>query len=249
MTVWSGDIRSGWTGSILALLIRRTRDRGIDTPRERPIRASRLEASAFRVRIRRVRSAPPATFGRHDRHHVSPTHARRRELRPRARVTRPAVRRRLLRGHQLDHDLLPSRLPGARGVPRPPPVLRVRGGGGTRRVPALPPLPARARAGAGPGGCRAPGGAGGGAPHRGRSAQRARRRPARARARRGRAPASPRDGARARRLAGRAGADPPPAPRQVPADRYGAAGDPGRVRERLPEPAPVQRRCSRSATA
>ena len=62
--------------------------------------------------------------------------------------------------------------------------------------------------------------------------------------------ASPaRAGAPARRVAGGAGADPPPAPRQATARRDVAAGHADRVRQRLPEPAPVQLRVPRAIPA
>ena len=79
-------------------------------------------------------------------------------------------------------------------------------------------------------------------PDRRGRAQRPGRGGAGARAGRGRAPSPARDGAGARRVAGRAGADPPPAPRQVPAGRHRPAGDAGRVRQRISEPPPVQLR-------
>ena len=143
-----------------------------------------------------------------------------------------------------DHGhLLPADLPGAHAGPRPLPVLPRRDAGRGGGLPLVLPLPARAGAGRRARGCAVARGRQRHAPHRrGRAvARRQRRRPG-ARAGRLGAPPAPRD-------AGRAGRQPAGPGRVAAAGagaaahrRHGAADDRGRVRQRLPQRAAVQRR-------
>ena len=162
-------------------------------------------------------------------------------LLPGAESARCAVRRPLLRRGLVDAHLLPPGLHRQAAQARELPLLSQRGGRGVERLPAVPALPARARARQRERGCdHAP--RPGRREHDGRpdagqgGAGRARRAPGHHRP----APA-PRVRRRVRRLAGGVRADAAAAARQAPADRHCAAGHRGGVRERLRQRAALQR--------
>ena len=162
-------------------------------------------------------------------------------LHPRPRGTRRTVRRCLLRRNHVDRNLLPPNLSCARHAAQEPALLLQRRGrraGGLSAVPSVPAgvgarlCPHRRRSAAGP--VRS-------APHRLRSAQRTRRRRTRPLPRRQRQAAAARDAAGVGRHAHRARANASIAARQAAAHGYAAAHLPGCVRERIPEPAALQR--------
>ena len=154
-----------------------------------------------------------------------------------------AIRRRVLRRRHVDRHLLPADLPGEDAEGGQLPLLRHAAGGRAGRLSALPALPSGTGAGECAGGRRAAHRAADRATARGRAPRRedgtrGDRRPVRAEL----AADSPHRPEGAGRAADSAAADPPVAAGQAAADRNDAADHRGRLRQRLLEPAPVQRR-------
>ena len=165
---------------------------------------------------------------------------------------------RLVRRRHVDGRLLPADLPRPHAATRELPLLRHAGPGRGRRLPALPEVPARDRPRPGlrlvgdgrVAHARPPGRA---VARRARPRGRRRRsdepRRARAPSRRERPPRAAHLRRRARRHAAAVRADAPPAARQAVADRHGDADLAGRARERLSQPAPLQRGVRRELPA
>ena len=158
-------------------------------------------------------------------------------------VPRFAVRRRVLRRRHVDGYLLPADLPGEDAEGGQLPLLRHAAGGRAGGLSALPALPPGTGAGQRAGGRCAANRPADRATARGRAPRReggARgdRRPVRAEL----APDSPHRPQGAGRAADSAAAHAPVVAGQAAADRNDAADHRGRLRQRLLEPAPVQRR-------
>ncbi len=176
------------------------------------------------------------------RHAHNATHdTRSPHLLPGAQSARREVRRPLFRRGLVDAHLLPPGVHRQAAEARELPLLSERGGRGVGRLPAVPALPARARAGQRERGCDDAPRPGrrehDGRPHAGQGrAGHARRAP-----RHHRPPPAPRFRRRVRRLAGGVRADAAAAAREASADRHRAAGHRGGVRERLRQRAAFQR--------
>ena len=154
-----------------------------------------------------------------------------------------AVRRRVLRRRHLDRRLLPADLPGEDAKGGQLPLLRHGPGGRARRLPPMPAVPPGAGAGQCAGrrcaaDCAADRAAARGGTPRREGGARGDCGPVRAQL-----ATDPADRPeRARSSADPTAADAPPAARQAAPDRDDVADDRGRVRQRLFEPAPLQRR-------
>ena len=158
-----------------------------------------------------------------------------------------AVRRRLLRRCDVHRHLLPADLPGENAAGKQLPVLPHRPGDRAGRLSSVPALPARAGAGKRAGG-RCPADraadrpAAGGRRDRRECRARRNRRPVRAQL----AADPPHRPEGARRAADPAAADAAAAPGQAAAHGNRAAGDRDRLRQRVLEPPPIQRRIQRA---
>ena len=164
-----------------------------------------------------------------------------RHLLPRAEGARCALRRPLFRRRVLDAHLLPPGVHRAPAEARELPLLSQRRGRRVGWLPALPALPARTRAGQRQRGRDLARGAGRGEPDRGPRARRRRAGGRRFAPGHHRPASAPRVRRRIRRLAGGVRANPATSTCQAPAHRYLPAGHRDRVRQRLWQPAALQR--------